>query len=73
MLALPGMPPDKAKELKQMIRSTHGKTWHVWDSHSDDLPLGEPRLMWAVAAKDMSANTKAEINKREQNATFGPQ
>ena len=73
MLALPGMPQDKAKELKQMIRSTHGKTWHVWESHSDDLPLGQPRLMWAVAAKDMNAETKAEISKREQNATFGPQ
>jgi len=73
MLALPGMPQDKAKELKQMIRSTHGKTWHVWESHSDDLPLGQPRLMWAVPAKDVNAKTKKEISKREQDATFGPQ
>jgi Protein of unknown function (DUF1264) len=43
MLALPGMPPDKAKELSQMIRSTHGKTWHVWNSDSDDLPTFGPQ------------------------------
>jgi hypothetical protein len=73
MLALPGMPPEKAKELRQMIRSTHGKTWHIWDSHNDALPLGQPRLMWAVGPKEMNTKTKAEISKREQDATFGPQ
>jgi hypothetical protein len=73
MLALPGMPQDKAKELKQMIRSTHGKTWHVWDSHSDDLPIGQPRLMWSVAASDMNTTTKSEMKKREQDPTFETQ
>ncbi|HUI84007.1 MAG TPA: DUF1264 domain-containing protein [Candidatus Binatia bacterium] len=73
MLALPGMAPDKANELKRMIRSTHGKTWHVWDTDSDSLPLGQPRLMWAVPPKDMNTATKAAIQRRDQDATFGPE
>jgi uncharacterized protein DUF1264 len=73
MLALPGMPPEKANELKRMIRSTHGKTWHVWDSEGDSLPLGQPRLMWAVSPGEMNAATKAAIKKRDQDPTFGPQ
>jgi hypothetical protein len=71
MLALPGMPQDKANQLKQTIRSTHGKTWHVWDSATDELPLGQPRLMWAVAPKDVNSKTKAEMKQREQSPTFG--
>jgi hypothetical protein len=72
MLDLPGMDPAQKEKLKQAIRSTHGKTWHVWQSHNDEIPLGEPKLMWAVPPDKANDKTKAAMKRREQDPTFGP-
>lgn len=72
MLDLPGMDPAQKEKLKQAIRSTHGKTWHVWQSHNDEIPLGEPKLMWAVPPDKANDKTKDAMKKREQDPTFGP-
>ena len=70
MLDLPGMPEAQKKGLLAMIRSTHGKTWHVWDAHKDKIPMGTPSLMWAIDPKKMNADTKRGIEERKKDATF---
>ncbi|MGH9774517.1 MAG: DUF1264 domain-containing protein [Candidatus Acidiferrales bacterium] len=70
MLDLPGMSDDQKKGVLQMIRSTHGKTWHVWDTHKDSIPMGTPTLMWAIDPGKMNAQTKSGMDKRKENPTF---
>ena len=70
MLDLPGMPRDKKSEMMKMLRSTHGKTWHVWDAKKDKLPLGTPTLMWAIAPNQMNADTKQSIEQRKKDLAF---
>ncbi len=70
MLDLPGMPDQDKKGLLQMIRTTHGKTWHVWDAHKDKIPMGTPNLMWAIDPKKMNADTKRGMEERKKDPTF---
>ncbi len=70
MLDLPGMPEDQKKSLLQMIRSTHGKTWHVWSADSDKIPMGTPSLMWAIDPQKMNAQTKQKMEERKKDPTF---
>jgi hypothetical protein len=70
MLDLPGMAEDKKKDLLQMIRTTHGKTWHVWDAHAGKIPAGKPTLMWAIDPQKMNAKTKSGVEERKKNPTF---
>ncbi len=44
-LIAPGIPRIAEHELMEKIYQTKGKTWHLWDSHQDKLPLGGPHLM----------------------------
>lgn len=70
MLDLPGMPDEQKKGLMQMIRTTHGKTWHVWDAQKDKVPMGTPTLMWAIDPGKMNAQTKRQMEERKKDATF---
>ncbi len=70
MLDLPGVPEEQKKGLLAMIRTTHGKTWHVWDAHKDKIPLGTPSLMWAVDPKKMNSETKRKMEERKKNVSF---
>jgi len=70
MLDLPGMPEEQKKGLLQVIRTTHGKTWHVWDTDKDKLPMGTPSLMWAIDPNKMNPETKRQMEAREKDATF---
>lgn len=44
-LVAPGIPEGAEHELMRKTVSTYGKTWHTWDSHHHDLPVGIPKLM----------------------------
>jgi hypothetical protein len=70
MLDLPGLPDQQKKDLLQMIRTTHGKTWHVWDPGRDKIPMGTPSLMWAIDSDKMSADTKKQVEQRRTNPSF---
>jgi len=70
MLDLPGMSDDQKQGLLKMIRSTHGKTWHVWDPAKDRVPMGEPRLMWAIAPDKENATTKKAVEQRKKDPSF---
>lgn len=70
MLDLPGMPEDQKKTTLQMIRSTHGKTWHVWDTSKDSIPMGTPNLMWAIDPMKMNAETKKQMEQRKKDSIF---
>lgn len=70
MLDLPGMPAEQKKGLLEMIRTTHGKTWHVWNAHKDKIPMGTPTLMWAINPNGMNADTKRGMDERKKDATF---
>lgn len=46
-LVAPNLPLAAEHELMKKVITTYGKTWHTWDSHHHDLPLGIPQLMMA--------------------------
>lgn len=70
MLDLPGMPEEQKAGLLKMIRSTHGKTWHVWQPEKGKIPLGTPSLMWAIDPKKMTADTKRKMEERKKDPAF---
>jgi hypothetical protein len=45
MLIAPGLPNAAEHSLMAKIYTTHGKTWHVWDTSKNKLPIGQPMLM----------------------------
>ncbi len=70
LLTMPGLPAEKQKEILTSLRSTHGKTWQVWNNLEDTVPLGEPALMWNVDPSKISSATKRSIVERSTNPTF---
>ncbi|WP_424494869.1 OBAP family protein [Salinimicrobium sp. GXAS 041] len=46
-LVAPGLPDVAEMELMDSKMNSYGKTWHVWSSDKDDLPLGDPMLAWS--------------------------
>ena len=49
-LMAPGIPDVAEHELMRRKMNSYGKTWHVWDTRSEEgnqLPLGEPMLAWS--------------------------
>jgi hypothetical protein len=53
-LVAPGIPPAAEKALMKDKMNSYGKTWHVWNTGSPDLPadklpLGEPMLAWSFS------------------------
>lgn len=70
MLDLPGVPDKQKKEMLEMIRTTHGKTWHVWEPEKENLPLGQPHLMWAIDPAKMNSQTKEAMEKRKKDIIF---
>lgn len=46
-LIAPDLPLIAEHELMKKVIATYGKTWHTWDTHRDNLPLGIPHLMMA--------------------------
>jgi hypothetical protein len=47
-LVAPGMGDEAELELMKNLLTTWGKSWHTWPDPTTPVPLGEPRLMWAV-------------------------
>ncbi|GAC1516028.1 MAG: hypothetical protein NVS1B11_35390 [Terriglobales bacterium] len=47
-LIAPDMTASKEHKFMGTIMNTWGKTFHTWGDSMTDIPLGEPRLMWAV-------------------------
>jgi hypothetical protein len=47
-LIAPDMSPDQEQKFMGTIMNTWGKTFHIWGDTMTQIPLGEPRLMWAV-------------------------
>ena len=45
LLIAPGLPQAAEHELMKKLVSTRGKTWHVWHTEKDPLPVGEATLM----------------------------
>jgi hypothetical protein len=52
-LVAPGLPERVERELMTQLMNSYGKTWHTWHTGrhdgapGDQLPLGEPMLMWS--------------------------
>ena len=70
MLDLPAMPEAQKQDLLKAIRSTHGKTWHVWDPSKDKIPMGQASLMWAIDPSKMNKTTKQKMEERKKDFTF---
>lgn len=48
LLRAPGLPAEQERELLDTIRSTRGRTWNLWASRDNPLPLGKPNLAWSI-------------------------
>lgn len=70
LLTLPGMDKSKQKEVLGALRGTYGKTWHTWTNLEDNVPLGEPALMWNVDPQNISTETKKSVAARAVDPTF---
>lgn len=53
-LVAPGLPDRAEKRALRFLMNSYGKTWHLWNTgrydgkgDADELPLGEPKLMWS--------------------------
>ncbi|MFC7475088.1 OBAP family protein [Dankookia sp. GCM10030260] len=46
-LVAPGIPAAAEHALMASKMNSYGKTWHVWDTATDSLPLGPPHLAWS--------------------------
>jgi hypothetical protein len=64
LLTFTGIKEDCEKKLVKGLQKTWGKVWQTWPDPSTELPLGEPRLMWA-AAKDGDIR-KELVQKRDK-------
>src|SRR5262249_48804830 len=70
MLAMPGLPPEKERDILNFVSKTWGKTWHMYRIGQDKFPVGEPHLMWAVDPKQIKPETKKAMEERKNNPTF---
>ena len=73
LLTLPGLTKEKQKEILATLRSTHGKTWQVWPDLSEEVPLGEPVLMWNVEPGKINQATKKSVDERTKDFHFDGQ
>lgn len=46
-LMAPDLPDAAEKAMLKFLINSYGKTWHTWHSGRDELPMGDPRLMWS--------------------------
>ena len=46
-LIAPGVPSVAEVELMAQKMNSYGKTWHVWNTDGDKLPLGDAKLAWS--------------------------
>lgn len=65
LLRMPGLDPQKEKATLAFLRSTWGKTWQVWPDLSNNLPVGEPVLLWSIDPHKINKATQAMKEKRD--------
>ncbi|WP_051470128.1 DUF1264 domain-containing protein [Fischerella sp. PCC 9605] len=70
ILIAPGIPDPAHQALMDKLRTTHGKTWHVWDTQKYQFPLGEPALMWAIETNQINTETQHQMQEREKSIKF---
>jgi hypothetical protein len=51
-LTAPGMTAEEEMKFMKFVLTTWGKTWHTWPDPKQDVPVGEPLLMWSLGADD---------------------
>lgn len=69
MLRAPGMDAEKEKATLAFLKHTYGKTWNVWQP-GDQLPVGQPKLMWSIKPEHINEKTKKQIANRETDHHF---
>jgi hypothetical protein len=47
-LIAPGMDPKDELGLMEFVMTTWGKAWHTWPNPKQDVPEGEPMLIWSL-------------------------
>jgi hypothetical protein len=50
LLMAPGIPQTIENRLMEKLVGTYGKTWHVWHTQHDQLPVGRASLMMGFTA-----------------------
>jgi hypothetical protein len=65
LLVAPKLSEEEENKFMAVVRKTWGKTFHTWADPSVELPLGQPRLMWAFT-KDGEIREEL-VRKRDKN------
>lgn len=47
-LTAPGMDQKAETDLMEVLLTTWGKAWHTWPKPSEDIPTGDPLLIWSL-------------------------
>jgi hypothetical protein len=47
-LIAPGMEAKTETDLMEFIMTTWGKAWHTWPNPSENIPTGDPLLIWSL-------------------------
>ncbi|MDA8187807.1 MAG: DUF1264 domain-containing protein [Dehalococcoidales bacterium] len=68
LLRAPGLPPEQEREVLDTIRSTHGRTWHLWASKENPYPLGKPELAWSITGPgQLREDIERELGRQGQD------
>jgi hypothetical protein len=70
LLKMPGLDADKEKATLAFLHGTHGKTWQVWPDLKNDLPIGEPVLLWSLDADKINSESKKAVEQRSANPAY---
>lgn len=67
LLRAPALPPDQEQALLAAVRDTYGRTWHLWASKENPLPLGKPDLVWSVTGPgQLREEIERELRQQQQ-------
>jgi hypothetical protein len=69
MLRMPAVDAETEKKTLTFLRTTWGKTWNTWQP-ADAIPIGEPKLMWAVKPEHINKKTKDAMAARMKDHNF---
>ncbi|MBI5492153.1 MAG: hypothetical protein HY893_04385 [Deltaproteobacteria bacterium] len=56
------LPPDKAKEVADLVATTDGIIFHLWP-HGESLPTGKVSIAQSVGHRDLKAKEYKEYKK----------
>ena len=55
------MDPKAEMDLMEFVLTTWGKAWHTWPKPTDDVPMGDPMLIWSLMGPGRWTKTSSPL------------